>query len=168
MSQAGRFGTSGGGGGGANTFNGNVGTAVPAGGVINIIGAGVISTVGAGDTITISDAGGGGFMWNEVLIPAQNMASNNGYVANNAVLVTLTLPPVSVLGDVIEVTGKGAGGWSIAQGAGQQINFGAASTTVGAGGSLSSTLQFDSVRLVCITANLEWNVLSAVGNLAVV
>jgi hypothetical protein len=110
----------------------------------------------------------GGFMWNEVVIPAQNMVSDNGYVANDAALVTLTLPATSALGGVIEVTGKGAGGWSIAQGAGQQINFGASSTTVGVAGSLSSATALDSVKLVCITANLEWNVLSAIGNLVVV
>jgi hypothetical protein len=62
----------------------------------------------------------------------------------------------------------GAGGWEIAQNAGQQIFFGTASTTSGAGGSLASTLQYDTVELVANVANVSWVVQHSVGNLTVV
>src|SRR5574338_4571 len=108
------------------------------------------------------------FSWNEETGTSANMAVNNGYIANNAGLVTLTLPAVAVVGDVVRVTGKGAGGWSIAQNGGQTIYFGMSATTTGGAGSLSSTDDRDSVELVCVTANDDWNVLSVIGNLTVV
>jgi hypothetical protein len=95
------------------------------------------------------------------------MAVNNGYVADNGSLTTLTLPSVAAFGSIIRVAGK-AGGWAIAQNAGQIVHFGSASTTSGAGGSLSSTLTYDAVELLCITANTTFAVLSSVGNLTVV
>lgn len=108
------------------------------------------------------------FMWNEVTGTSSNMAVSNGYIANNGSLVTLTLPATAALGSVIEVSGKGAGGWSIAQNSGQTIHYGASNTTTGVGGSLASTLQYDTVRLLCTTANTDFVVLSSVGNLTVV
>src|SRR5690606_41586834 len=102
----------------------------------------------------------------EVSIMAQE--PNNGYRANNAGLVTLTLPVTAAVGTVIRVAGKGAGGWLIAQNAGQTIHFGVVDTSTGAGGSLASTLQYDSVELLCTVADTEWTVLSVIGNLTVV
>ncbi len=84
------------------------------------------------------------------------MAANNGYVANNAGLVTLTLPATAAFGTNISVVGQGGGGWTIHQNAGQYIIVGSSSTTLGAGGSVSSTNQFDSINLVCTQANLIW------------
>ena len=107
-------------------------------------------------------------MWNEVTGTSSAMAVSNGYIANNAGLVTLTLPATAALGSVIEVSGKGAGGWLIAQNSGQTIHFGNSTTTTGVGGSLASTLQYDTVKILCITANTTWVVLSNVGNLTVV
>lgn len=91
-------------------------------------------------------------------------AVNTGYVVKNAVpgnLLTITLPAASVVGDVIEITGYTAGMWSIAQQAGQVIHWSGIDSTVGVGGSVSATTQYDSIKLVCVTDNLEWNVLSA-------
>lgn len=50
-----------------------------------------------------------GFTWNEITGTSSGMAVNNGYIANNAGLVTLTLPASAALGSVIEVAGKGSG-----------------------------------------------------------
>jgi len=49
--------------------------------------------------------------------------ANTGYVLGNAAQVTLTLPPSASLqpGDVVRVSGNGAGGWRIAQNSGQSI-----------------------------------------------
>lgn len=109
------------------------------------------NTAGA---ITISGTGLAGFSWNNVTGTSQAMLVNSGYVTNNAGLVTLTLPATSAFGDVIEVLGKGAGGWRVQCGAGQTIVVGANATT--AAGSLSSTLGSDAVYMVCTVANLEW------------
>jgi len=96
------------------------------------------------------------------------MSINSGYIANNAGLVTLTLPTTAALGSVIEVVGKGAGGWKIAQGASQVIHFGNIDTTTGATGYVASTLTYDAIRIVCTVANTTWTVLSVQGNITVI
>lgn len=107
------------------------------------------------------------FAWNEETGTSANMVVNNGYIPNNAGLVTLTLPATAAIGDVVRVSGKGSGGWQIAQNASQTIYFGSMPTTTGVGGSLSSTNDRDSIELVCVTANNDWNVLSSIGNIAI-
>jgi len=119
---------------------------------------GINVTNGAG-TITIS-GGGGGYTWTEVTGTSQTMAANNGYITNNPALVTLTLPTTAALGTTLSIAGKGAGGWKIAQNAGQEIFFGSSATTIGATGYLQSTQQFDSIELLCITANTQWTVIT--------
>jgi hypothetical protein len=80
----------------------------------------------------------------------------------------VTLPSTAALGSTLEVVGKGAGGWKIAQNALGQIHFGNINTTIGTGGSLASTLTYDAIRIVCTVANNEWTVLSVQGNITVV
>lgn len=96
------------------------------------------------------------FFWNNVTGTSASMIVNNGYVANNAGVVTLTLPTTAAFGAPISIVGQGSGGWTIAQNAGQQIIVGSASTTAGVGGSLSSTNRYDSINLICTAANLTW------------
>jgi uncharacterized protein YceK len=98
----------------------------------------------------------------------QAIAPNNGYRANNAALVTLTLPTTAVVDTVIRVVGQGAGGWRIAQNAGQQIVFGDVSSTAGTGGRLDSTHSRDCVDLLCIAASTIWQVVGSIGNIDVV
>lgn len=97
----------------------------------------------------------------EVTGTSQAMTTNNKYISNNAGLVTLTLPTTAALGDLLMIIGKGAGGWSIAQGASQLIHLGSQVTTTGAGGSLASTNQYDSLTMVCTVANTTWTVLGS-------
>jgi hypothetical protein len=61
------------------------------------------------------------------------------------------------------VQGKGAGGWKIAQNAGQTIHFGNVDTTTGATGYLASTNRYDSIQLLCITANTDWAIMTTQG-----
>jgi len=129
-------------------------------------GSGINITNGAG-SITIASTGGG-VGWTEVTGATQALAVNNGYILNNAGLVTATLPATASVGDTIEIVGKGAGGWLIAQNAGQTIHFISSDTTTGVGGSLASTVQYDCVELVCITANTDFVVKDSVGNITVV
>ncbi len=154
-------------------------TAQPASGelLIGSVGADpVLATLTAGTGITITEGAGsitiaandGGMSWTEVTGTTAALLVDNGFIANNAGLVTLTLPATGAVGDVIKVDGKGAGGWLIAQNASQTVHFLAQTTTTGVGGSLASTTQFDCVTYRCITANAQWLVESAVGNLTVV
>ena len=130
-------------------------------------GTGVTVVNGAG-SITIN-AAGGGLSWVVVTGTTQAMAVNTGYIANNAGLVTATLPATSAVGDMVAITGiNNATGWKIAQNAGNQIFFGSSSTTSGTGGSLASTATRDVVYLVCMTANATWNVVNSIGNITVV
>ncbi len=113
-------------------------------------------------------APGIGFNWSIITGTSATMAIEHGYITNNAGLVTLTLPTTAAVGSSIAVTGKGAGGWKIAQNAGQTIYFGASTTTTGAGGSLASTAVRDTVELVCVTANNDWNIINSIGNITIV
>lgn len=121
---------------------------------------------------TAPTGGGSSFTWNETTGTSATIAVNNGYIANNAGLVTYTLPTTSAVGDVFEVVGKGAGGWKVAQGASQLIKWnsggvaGTNQTTTGTGGHIDSTDILDSVRLVCTVANTTWTVLSSKGTIS--
>lgn len=106
--------------------------------------------------------------WVEVTTTTQAFAVNTSYIMNNAALVTGTLPATAAVGSVIEVVGEGAGGWLIAQNASQEIRFGDVVTTNGVTGSLASTNAGDVVRLVCITTDTIWRVISSVGNITYV
>lgn len=116
-----------------------------------------ISIANAANSVTISGTGSG-IGWTEVAGTSQAMTADNGYVANNAGLVTLTLPVTAAFGTAISIIGKGAGGWLIAQNAGQNIQIGSSSSSVGAGGSVASTNRFDSLQLICTTANTTWTI----------
>jgi hypothetical protein len=128
-------------------------------------GTGITTSLGAG-TFTINSVGGG-LAWNVVTGSTQTMISNNGYIANRAGTVAFTLPTTSAVGDIITVTGiNTATGWSIAYTTNQQIFFGISSATL-TSGSLASTAIRDTVTLVCVVANLSWNVISSIGNITV-
>jgi hypothetical protein len=80
-----------------------------------------------------------------------------------------TLPVTAAVGTIIAVTGiNNNTGWQIAQNAGQTIYFGSANTTTGAGGSLTSTRIRDTVFLLCVVANNDWNVIDSIGNITIV
>jgi hypothetical protein len=94
----------------------------------------------------------------------QTMAINQGYVSNNAGLVTFTPPATCAVGTIFAVAGAGAGGWTINCATNSQtINDGSSPATT----ALASTNQFDSVKFVCITANSAFTVVSSQGNLTV-
>lgn len=134
-------------------------------------------TIGSGLSITgttLSATGGsGGMTWSEVTGTTQTIAVNTGYIANNASLVVFTLPSTAAVGDLITVVGKGAGGWKIAQGASQIIQFtsggvaGANQTTTGTNGYVASADAYDAIELVCIVANTTFAVLSYKGNIII-
>lgn len=108
---------------------------------------------------------GGGLTWNVISNTTQTASVNNGYIANNASLVTITLPANFAVGDIVRISGLGAGGWSLMANTGDVINFGIFATS--AGGSLSSTNRYDVVEVLGVIANTTWIVLSNIGSLTV-
>jgi hypothetical protein len=59
--------------------------------------------------------------WETIAATAQLAEANKGYLAVDATLVTITLPAAAGDGDIVRVTGVGAGGWAIVPAAGQGI-----------------------------------------------
>jgi len=150
----------------ATTYSTDSTDATAAAGTITIAGSGAVSTSGAGSTVTIASTS---LVWNEVTGTSQAAAVNNGYITNNAGLVTVTLPSTAAVGSVVRVAGLGAGGWSIAQNASQYIRMNESEvTTTGVGGSMSSTDDYDAIELLCVVANNGWSVVNAKGNISYV
>lgn len=147
---------------GAGTFN-----------ALTVGADGTVLTAASGQTTGVqwaaaSGGGGGVSSWVDVTGTTQAMAINTGYLADNASLVTMTLPSTAAQFSIIRVAGKGAGGWKIAQNASQTIQIGNQVTTTGVGGSLASTNAFDALEIMCTTTNNGWVVLSGWGNITVV
>lgn len=135
----------------------------------------VAATLTAGTGISINSASGavtisatGALSWTNVTGTTQTIAANNGYAADNAALVTFTLPATAAIGEEYEIYAKNTGGWLIAQNTGQSIRIGNQLTTSGVGGSLASTSTGDFVRIKCITANVAFAVTDSMGNITYV
>ncbi len=109
-----------------------------------------------------------GMMWEQVTGTSQAITVNRAYVPFNVALTTFTLPSTAVFGDQFMIEGYGSGGWTIAQNSGQSIIMGTNTSTVGVGGSVSSTMQNDNVLIVCIVANTIFKAVNWTGNLTVV
>ncbi len=116
----------------------------------SIIGTSPITFALMGSTSDIN------FTWITVTGTSAAMTPNNGYIANNAGVVTLSLPATSAVGSELKIAGLGAGGWKISQLASQQIIVGDTSSTLGSAGSVSSAGQHDSIYLVCLVDSTIW------------
>lgn len=109
------------------------------------------------------------FPWTVTTVDATAVV-NNGYIANKAGLLTMTLPATATVGQIIAITNiNTAVGWRVAQNASQKINLGSSSSTVGVTGYIEATALGDTVTLVCIVggASTFWQATSAVGNITV-
>lgn len=128
-------------------------------------GAGISVNVGPG-TLEIASTITQTLNTNVITLTSLTLSVNQAYYANNAALVTFTLPTTLAVGDVIEVGGLGAGGWRLSQNSGQQIvGMDTSETTSGSGGYLSSTGKYNFVALRCIVANTTLAVISMSGNI---
>lgn len=103
--------------------------------------------------------------WLHVVMSTVNLAPSNGYILDNTSEVFATLPTNIAVGEYIFITGVGTGGWRILQNPGQRIHSGLQSTTTGTSGYLKSTEFRDSVLLICVVANQQFNAVSIIGNL---
>jgi hypothetical protein len=107
--------------------------------------------------------------WNSAGINFISMVPDQNYVTNNgSTIVTFTLPTIAAFGTTMEISGKSLGGWTITQNSGQFINFGRITTTTGNTGSISSSSQYDYIRIVCVEDSVGWNVIGSIGNLTIV
>ena len=148
----------------ANTINATSGSATASTNAFTIVGAGTVSTSATGSTLTITGSGGG-FTWNNVTGTSASAAINNGYIANNAGLVTITLPATAAVGSVISIQGSGAGLWRLGHNASQQIFANGGATTSGTGGQVNASSRYDSISVVCIVADTGWTMNTSSGNL---
>lgn len=135
---------------------------VPTDGNINFLNGTGVNITGSGSDITFTT-----ISWSVETDPTASLSVNTGVFANNAGGVTFTLPVNFSVGDTIEVYGINAGGWTIAQNASQNIQFGNQTTTTGVAGSLVSTVIGDGVCLVCSVADTTFVVTHSMGNITV-
>ncbi len=99
----------------------------------------------------------------QTLIPSATTAvdvdTNSLYIASAATLTTFQLPEVTAedIGSIVEITGFGAGGWTLLAGTGAVIQVPTGTPTSGT--SISSSSQYDSIRIILVDAT-TWNTLS--------
>lgn len=100
--------------------------------------------------------------WVNQTATAVTMAAQTAYVSTSTAnaLITYTLPTTAAVGDTFRIVGKTTGGWTLQAAAGQTVNVGNVATTTA--GSVSSSQTFDSVQIVCITANTVFSIISGV------
>jgi hypothetical protein len=146
-------------------FTTDSGIAVPAAHNLNVLGGPGTSTTGSGSTITIA-VSGAGFTWN-VVTSANNtvtLALENGYIAKGGTAVLFKLPVTAAVGDTYQILGYG-NLWSVSQNVGQTMTLGFLTTTVTTG-TVTATAIRDSIEIVCVTANAEFQIIPGSGNLS--
>lgn len=132
-------------------------------------------TGGAGVTITNSSGGiqisatSMSFAWSTVTSATNpnQIVVENGYVASGGTLVTFTLPAAANVGDTFIVTGY-LTLFQILQNAGQSVVFSNQTTSVGVGGSLTSTVSTDHIEIICVVPNTVFKVSDSQGNFTIV
>ena len=92
------------------------------------IAAGSVGSAQLASNLTISGTltagsfqGNGAMPWQIVTGTTQQAAPDTAYLATNAAQVVITLPAAPNVGDVVEVSGGGAGGWEVAANSNQSI-----------------------------------------------
>lgn len=126
-----------------------------------------MSITGTGSTITFNASGGGIDTWSIITDATKTIEVRNGYFANRGGGVTFTLPTTAAIGDAFTVNTINAGGFTVAQNAGQTIQVGNQVSTTGVGGSIASTANGNTVTMVCSVANTSFVVINGWGNITV-
>jgi hypothetical protein len=110
---------------------------------------------------------GPGINWVDVTGTSVQAVSNTGYSADSASRVTITLPVLHAMDDIIQVSGIGAGGWAIAQVAGQTIIIDGIAGIGGTNSAVISGSQYAAIELQYI-GNNTFIVLNHTGNVGAV
>ena len=157
------------------TFTNNTGGTFNVTGLTDLVVTG--GTYSSGTAVFTNNTGGtfnvtgfntgGGLTYSEITATTVNLSGNTGYILNNASQLVATLPLTASVGDIIRITGKGAGGWKVAQNASQVIHFLDLDTLTGTGGSIASSTRRDAIDLQCVVINNEWNVIDSIGNIII-
>lgn len=117
--------------------------------------------------VPTSQSQGTGITWNTLTDNAM-LTGNNGYISTTSLMLSLSLPQISYVGQTIELVGRfNSGGWKLTQGVSQYIVFSNTATNAGVDGFIQSTDSADAIRLVCTSANYEFTMLSSNGNIAI-
>ena len=144
---------------------GNGLTGNPQVGTLTSTGATVTITPGHG-TINLEATSSGGFVWTPVTSATNpnTLVKSNGYISKGAGVVTFILPAAAAVGDTFSIAGYG-NLWTLTQNALQSITLGNHTSTVGVLGSITATHIRDSITLICVVANSEFQIIESVGNL---
>lgn len=97
---------------------------------------------------------------------AQQLESNQMYLANDDSLQLLNLPLNAAVDDAIAIYGIGTGLFRITQNAGQTIRFNDSLSTMGVTGKIEATHVNSVLKLIYVGAN-RWLVDAAIGNFEV-
>ncbi len=89
----------------------------------NQIFSGINQFTSVSNTFTGNFFGNGLVGWIPVSVTATQAIRDAGYLLLNSNLTTITLPPTNTLfvGDIVRISGPGAGGWRVAQGQGEAM-----------------------------------------------
>jgi len=112
-------------------------------------GDGVLDPAEVTSTGYVCNGATGATTWVEVVDLAVTAQAGRGYLAKAASQVVVTLPASPRVGDVVQVSGLGAGGWKIAQNAGQQI------VTQGLPGALQGTPMAEPAQWTAIASSAD-------------
>lgn len=134
-------------------------------GIINFLNGTGMNITGSGNNITFNSTGG--FSWIDVTAATQTLAAGEAYLADRGTLITFSLPVTAAFGDTYIIAGYGAGGWTLAQQAGQSIIVGPLTSTVGVTGGIASIISSDLVEIVCVVADTTFKVVNIEGNIQV-
>ena len=115
----------------------------------------VIETDGGGNLSWTTPSGGSSLTW-ATASNSITAAANYGYIVDSVSYVTITMPAVFAVGDVVKIVGKGTGKWKVAPPAGDAIHY--LSENVNSLSYFTATNYKGSCELHGITANSEWEI----------
>ena len=120
-----------------------------------------------GNSFSGSFFGNGLVGWLVVPGTAVQSQIDTGYVLTNSQLVTVTLPTNAAIRDIVRISGAGAGGWQVAQNAGQSIigNFSSFGKSSWASTSALNPENWDSVAVSADGSKIFASVFGSVGGL---
>lgn len=143
----------------------------PISGNINIAGNGTsTTTTGNATSGTITTLVKKlGMSWTSIAT-SQTLALNTGYFCSAGGTLLLQLPNTGIIlpGDTMIVQLTGATAFQITQPASHSIRIGNQTTTIGVGGSITSTALGDTLMIVRTGAANRWSVINYIGNFTVV